>query len=372
MIKSFKITGLWNRQDYVFDENTIHSDINIFTGSNGSGKTTILKLMWYMLSGQLQQAVSEIEFKEVELKTINEYCSIKKRFSQKGEKDKYGSIIPFNTPIIDAIFLMLDNRNPHNNRYTINQTPQNAILEQVSKFFPSDIPSYYFPTFRRIEGGYSFGQKNETNDIIERFRDFSKRMSHQNHQMLAFADFEDVKALINQVSSDIATELRPYEDDFTQFLSTITHGNSQGINTSELQEKLKTLEQKRNELRKPLVVLSKYIDDFFFEKSVKVTEQLTLGTHQNRVPLEHLSSGEKNFLSFIIYAMSAKNGIMFIDEPELTLHIDWQRALLPILREIAPNIQLFVATHAATIYSNFPDKDIWLDAQIASKEIVNE
>jgi len=67
MIKSFKVIGLWGRQDYVFE--ALHEDLNIFTGSNGAGKTTLLKLMWYMISGHIQQALAEVEFREAEIVT---------------------------------------------------------------------------------------------------------------------------------------------------------------------------------------------------------------------------------------------------------------------------------------------------------------
>ncbi len=49
-IKQLKIKNLQNRIncDFKFNE-----DINIVTGQNGSGKTTILKLLWYLVSGNI-------------------------------------------------------------------------------------------------------------------------------------------------------------------------------------------------------------------------------------------------------------------------------------------------------------------------------
>jgi predicted ATPase len=368
MIASFRVIGLWNRQNYVFDQNTIHEDLNIFTGSNGSGKTTILKLMWYMLSGHIRQAFAEVEFSEAELISTTGKVKLKKRKSTHGNKNpRDKSPIPVGTIVVDV-----DIKSSMNvNVFVLLSIPFDEIYYFLNEEAPSSSTnSWIFPTFRRIEGGYSFGEKNETITIIERFKDFSKRMSHKTHQMKAFADFDDVKALINEISSDIAAKLRPYEDGFTQFLSGLTNNNGRVVNTSELDSRLRELEQKREEYRKPLSLLSKYVDDFLLNKSIKVTDDLILGRNRNQIRIDQLSGGEKNFLSFIVYAMSVQNGIMFIDEPELTLHIDWQRALLPILREVAPNIQFFIATHAATIYSNFPDKDIWLDTQINQNETV--
>jgi len=95
-----------------------------------------------------------------------------------------------------------------------------------------------------------------------------------------------------------------------------------------------------------------------------VTEDLKIGSHENVVRIENLSAGEKNLLGFLVYAKSISSGVMFIDEPELTLHVDWQRHLLGVLREIAPDIQIFAATHAPAIWSAYPDKEVWLDQQL--------
>lgn len=48
------------------------------------------------------------------------------------------------------------------------------------------------------------------------------------------------------------------------------------------------------------------------------------------------------------------------DEPELSLHIDWQRRLFPTLLEQATSNQFFVATHSPFIYSKYPDKEFLL------------
>ena len=38
-------------------------------------------------------------------------------------------------------------------------------------------------------------------------------------------------------------------------------------------------------------------------------------------------------LSFLCYNAFSENTAIFIDEPELSLHVDWQRLLLPTLLE---------------------------------------
>lgn len=69
--------------------------------------------------------------------------------------------------------------------------------------------------------------------------------------------------------------------------------------------------------------------------------------------LEYLSSGEKNdFLMFYNMIFCYKgNNIIFIDEPEISIHIEWQESYIRILSEICKlnNLQAIVATHSPSI-----------------------
>jgi len=63
-------------------------------------------------------------------------------------------------------------------------------------------------------------------------------------------------------------------------------------------------------------------------------------------------------LSFLCYNTFIHNSPIFIDEPELSLHVDWQRKLFKILLNQGTNNQFFVATHSQLIYTNYADKEI--------------
>ncbi|WP_455621231.1 AAA family ATPase [Parabacteroides sp.] len=64
-----------------------------------------------------------------------------------------------------------------------------------------------------------------------------------------------------------------------------------------------------------------------------------------------LSSGEKQLLIVLILALKldGRESIIFWDEPEISMHIDWQRALIRVAREINPFGQLIIATHSPSI-----------------------
>ena len=70
-----------------------------------------------------------------------------------------------------------------------------------------------------------------------------------------------------------------------------------------------------------------------------------------------LSAGEKNLISLFyeLIFKNDKNSLIFIDEPEASLHIDWQRILLENISKICEkkNIQAIVTTHSPNVVSTF-------------------
>ena len=72
--------------------------------------------------------------------------------------------------------------------------------------------------------------------------------------------------------------------------------------------------------------------------------------------IDVLSSGERHiftFLSLIIIEGSFRDFI-FIDEPEISLNIKWQRILMLLINELVPNTQVIVASHSPLIAKKIP------------------
>ena len=68
------------------------------------------------------------------------------------------------------------------------------------------------------------------------------------------------------------------------------------------------------------------------------------------ISVHHLSSGEKQLLIFfanLIFNVSKRQtGIFVVDEPELSLHLSWQKIFVEKTMSINPNMQLIFATHS--------------------------
>lgn len=109
----------------------------------------------------------------------------------------------------------------------------------------------------------------------------------------------------------------------------------------------------------------------FFEETQKQIEfdlednKLVFRTKDGTViTLDKLSSGEKQLLLILlnVFLMDEKPHILLLDEPELSLHIEWQRNLIQALRKLNPNCQLIITTHSPSIFAaGWQNKIVYMD-----------
>lgn len=99
----------------------------------------------------------------------------------------------------------------------------------------------------------------------------------------------------------------------------------------------------------------------FSNKEMRYTKNgvVFINAAEKEIPIEHLSSGEKNdFVLFyeLIFKCDSKS-LILVDEPEISLHVAWQQEFIDELMEICKlkNMQAIVATHSPNIVNNHWD-----------------
>lgn len=80
---------------------------------------------------------------------------------------------------------------------------------------------------------------------------------------------------------------------------------------------------------------------------------------KDAIPLESLSSGEKQLLQLLLECLAASQTPVLIDEPELSLHVDWQNELVQCMRTVNDAAQLIMATHSPEVMANLADNMIF-------------
>ena len=87
-----------------------------------------------------------------------------------------------------------------------------------------------------------------------------------------------------------------------------------------------------------------------------------------------LSSGERQIVT-LIYAAThmSKQQIVLIDEPEISLHVDWQRHLLQKMSDQLGERQIIVCTHSPVIGADYEDRVVIFEPKItcSSENILN-
>ncbi len=112
-------------------------------------------------------------------------------------------------------------------------------------------------------------------------------------------------------------------------------------------------------IRRPFVRLLSTLQQFF-EKRVRLEEEdgsLVFELEGRSLEFESLSAGEKQLVALFTYVGLAtdEGTIVLIDEPELSLHVRWQRQLLQSLLDLGTNRQFITSTHSPFIISRYRD-----------------
>lgn len=119
--------------------------------------------------------------------------------------------------------------------------------------------------------------------------------------------------------------------------------------------------EESNRIGQRIELLFKEINSYFNESDKYITidpvkNMLVFkeGVDERTVTLAMLSAGEKQLLLILltVFLMDEKPAVLLMDEPEVSLHIEWQERLIKSLRKLNKNCQLIVTTHSPSIFAS--------------------
>jgi predicted ATP-dependent endonuclease of OLD family len=104
------------------------------------------------------------------------------------------------------------------------------------------------------------------------------------------------------------------------------------------------------------------VDELFSEtgkKIVRTENEIRFSQIGETLVPYQLSSGEKQMLAILLTVLVEDNQsyVLFMDEPEVSLHIEWQKRLIDLCLELNPNVQIILTTHSPAVVMNG-----WVDA----------
>jgi len=132
---------------------------------------------------------------------------------------------------------------------------------------------------------------------------------------------------------------------------------------NEIAELAKELQKNIEDEEASLTAFLETMNSFFGDGEDAITKKTLLWSEGKLVfrsingdidiDLSNLSSGEKQlfiFFSHLVFSLQSNTpGILVVDEPELSLHLAWQREYVSKILSLNQNVQLIFATHAPEI-----------------------
>jgi len=97
---------------------------------------------------------------------------------------------------------------------------------------------------------------------------------------------------------------------------------------------------------------------------------INLVVRKERLGIDSLSSGERHLFTFLaLVVIDARDrDFLIIDEPEISLNANWQRSLVKLLEDLAPETQVILASHSPILAKGQPSSLV----ELKPTEIRNE
>ena len=114
---------------------------------------------------------------------------------------------------------------------------------------------------------------------------------------------------------------------------------------------------KAQKISEPKKTFQDLIDDLFAETGkhiVRTENEIRFSQIGETLTPYQLSSGEKQMLVIMLTVLveDQQPYVLFMDEPEVSLHVDWQQRLIDLILTLNPNVQIILTTHSPAVIMN--------------------
>jgi len=407
-VKKIDIIGLYQRFDIL---HKFQPGINIIYGINGTGKTTILHILANILNGDYRRFLY-LDFHSIEvfldddssvkiIKEEPESIELLKPGDRRGKIIRESSNNSKHEPLLSSAYFpafrtmieawaSVEDNNLQEiiSRDLYEQNQSNKLQAKTTQFsrklFGNFVPQLNYPSPLEIEFNLSNIIRNTIINIArvdrevlsQSFIDIFAALSPINLN----TNLEKAEAILEQIKS-LSKEIERYPLQDSSMLSTGAYTklremlHSVSFDNTDSKQIVGVLSIYRNSLQKIVNILKESfvkidaylgaVNEFLEGKKIVYAEDTTLVNSFIKLRfsdgvlfsgLSALSSGERQIIT-LIYAAStmSQQKLVLIDEPEISLHIDWQRLLLLKMSEQLQQRQIIACTHSPMIAADYQE-----------------
>lgn len=115
--------------------------------------------------------------------------------------------------------------------------------------------------------------------------------------------------------------------------------------------------ERAQQLSRPKILFQDMLDSLFADTGktiIRAENEIRFSQIGEILAPYQLSSGEKQMLCILLTVLVEDNlpYVLFMDEPEVSLHFEWQKQLIDLILKLNPNIQLIMTTHSPAVIIN--------------------
>jgi predicted ATP-dependent endonuclease of OLD family len=384
-ITEIKIDGLLGRTDTIHLK--LNRGVNVFFGENGSGKTTLLKILDAAMSLN-SQVMKELPVQRAEIHIYS--ASEEKIFKHVWDRKirtQGNAVRPLDEdwesiPPEERAYLLRTRADSNDWKMT---PPLQLKSEKFNRWTHTFLPttrlylndSTRMATAKQVNEGQldAIFAENVNRSWLLYYSQILGQVRHIQEQGLrAVLNY----ALSPKAKIDAESQLNPAEayDRVSKFLKRQSAGDVNFLGTKasfikryQAEENLRrvvdNVDNIERQIERAMVPISQFLQTiqslFSRGKTISaVNNQLQINLEDGTVvsPAQ-LSSGEKHILKILLAAMTGGVSSVIVDEPELSMHIDWQRVFIKTALTLNPKCQLILASHSPEIMADIADENIF-------------
>ena len=407
-LTDISIEGFWGEKRI---QTKLFDSVNIFIGQNGTGKTTLMNILSSVLSLDLK-LLYYTSFSKIEM-NLKRNKSKRKITIEKKEEDTQFFIIkynigtktfefPINLKDIDSI-----NRRLHPKYSKIIQNCKEELDSLISVGWLSvhrdsndnvdEFDDIFYRRTRPLKNPIDLRIENLSRRLMEYFltieleaNKLSKQYQTDVLEALLYNSSFDIFSLesdsniepdsikeglihaykdLDALSSKMEKKIDRHANVIEKSLKNLKHAMKEKkpieLNdvfpiillrrTNHVIELSNEFEKEKNNLMFPINEYLKLLSEFITDKKFTLVPGkkniIEIKKKDNIIRIEDLSSGEKQLFILLTETLLQKNlkYIFIADEPELSLHIMWQKILVKSILRMNKNTQIIFATHSPEI-----------------------
>lgn len=404
------IKKLYDEKNVTLD---LNDDISIIMAENGQGKTTALRFVEALLTGNLENLL-EYQFESVSLKRKKEkmitiskdeievpYFNLIRQIKQKNprkceqlKKDILLNYVSENDSemqfrlrrmLLDADvhseYLFSYIRHGRNDLFGKSE----KVLKKINLLKEGNV--LFWPTYRRVEKEIAIPNDSSEKEIQIAFgmKDVKNRFENVVRELssaaLNLSSNVNKKLIVDSMKNDLSKSVKTFYENIKENETDIdlmldrtritTEKNrlmklimSEGFVENKaglaqiiyhLTEGFRQLKEKDEKIKKFVRVVNKYLVNNEFVYNDRQVEIYCQNKHNKKqIDLDYLSSGEKQLIGILskLYMSEEKDYTIIIDEPEISLSTEWQEQLIGDLIKSSVVKKIICATHSPFIFKN--------------------